>query len=60
MKIKISRRALRTLPAVSKPTVFYDSDLTGFGLKASATGALSFVVEYRLGAGGRGVSKRSR
>lgn len=58
MKIKIGRRALRTLPTVSKPTVFYDTDLTGFGLKASATGASSFVVEYRPGAGGRGVSKR--
>src|SRR3954447_10460168 len=58
MKIKIGRRALRTLPTVSKPTVFYDTDLTGFGLKTSATGAMSFVVEYRPGAGGRGVSKR--
>jgi hypothetical protein len=27
---------LVSLPAVAKPTVFYDSDLTGFGLKAYA------------------------
>jgi hypothetical protein len=58
VKIKISRRALSALPAVSRPTVFYDTDLTGFGLKASPTGALSFIVEYRPGAGGRNVSKR--
>src|SRR3954467_8399514 len=58
MKIKISRRALNSLPAVSRPTVFYDTDLTGFGLKASPTGALSYIVEYRPGVGGRGVHKR--
>lgn len=58
MKIKIGRRALSALPAVTRPTIFYDVDLTGFGLKASPTGALSYVVEYRPGAGGRGVSKR--
>ncbi|MDP1867088.1 MAG: tyrosine-type recombinase/integrase [Bradyrhizobium sp.] len=58
MKIKIGRRALSALPAVTRPTVFYDIDLTGFGLKASPTGALSYIVEYRPGAGGRSVSKR--
>jgi integrase len=58
MKIKIGRRALSALPAVTRPTIFYDTDLTGFGLKASPTGALSFIVEYRPGAGGRSVSKR--
>jgi integrase len=58
MKIKIGRRALSALPAVTRPTIFYDTDLTGFGLKASPTGALSYVVEYRPGAGGRNVSKR--
>jgi integrase len=58
MKIKIGRRALSALPAVTRPTIFYDTDLTGFGLKASPTGALSYIVEYRPGAGGRSVSKR--
>lgn len=58
MKIKIGRRALATLPAVTRPSIFYDNDLTGFGLKASPTGALSYIVEYRPGAGGRSVSKR--
>jgi integrase len=58
MKIKIGRRALSSLPAVTRPTIFYDTDLTGFGLKASPTGALSYVVEYRPGAGGRNVAKR--
>ena len=58
VKIKIGRRAFSTLPAVGRPTVFHDTDLTGFGLKAAPTGAASFIVEYRPGAGGHGVSKR--
>src|SRR5260370_32202589 len=58
MKIRIGGLALSALPAVSRPTIFYDTDFTGFGLKASPTGALSFIVEYRPGAGGRSVSKR--
>jgi hypothetical protein len=31
MKIKIGRRALSALPAVTNPAVFYDTDLTGSG-----------------------------
>jgi integrase len=57
-KIKISRRSLASLPPVAKPTVFYDTELTGFGLKARPTGALSWIIEYRPGAGGRGVPTR--
>ena len=56
--VKLGRRALASLPAVSKPTTYYDTDLTGFGLKVMPSGALSWIVEYRPGAGGRGVSKR--
>jgi integrase len=56
--IKISRRALSGLPRVTKPTVFYDTDLTGFGLRAYPSGALSWVIEYRPGAGGRGAPFR--
>lgn len=56
--LKLGRRTLATLPKVRKPTVYYDTDLTGFGLKAFPSGALSWIVEYRPGAGGRGVSKR--
>ncbi|MEH2546889.1 integrase [Bradyrhizobium sp. AZCC 2262] len=56
--LKLGRRAVTGLPAVSKPTIFYDSDLTGFGVKAMPSGALSWIVEYRPGEGGRRVAKR--
>jgi integrase len=56
--LKLGRRAVTGLPTVTRTTIFYDSDLTGFGIKAMASGALSWIVEYRPGAGGRGVTKR--
>ena len=56
--LKLGRRAVSGLPTVTKTTIFYDDTLTGFGVKATSTGALSWIVEYRPGEGGRRVSKR--
>lgn len=56
--LKLGRRSVTGLPAVTKTTIFYDSDLTGFGVKVTPTGAQSWVVEYRPGEGGRRVAKR--
>src|SRR5688500_2224487 len=36
----------------------YDADLPGFGIKVTPAGAQSWIIEYRPGAGGRGVAKR--
>jgi len=62
--IKLGRRALSNVGEVSKPTVLYDSDLKGFGLRImppsgrNPKGARTWIVEYRPGAGGRGVAKK--
>lgn len=56
--LKISRSTVGKLPAVEKPTVFYDADLKGFGLKVQPSGARSWIVEYRPGISGRGTAKR--
>jgi len=56
--IKISKRSITAIEPVAKPTIFYDTDLTGFGLKAQPSGIFSWIIEYRPGAGGRGVSPR--
>lgn len=61
---KINRRLLNQLSPVEQPTIIYDSDLKGFGLKLlppsgkNPDGAKSWIVEYRPGSGGRGVAKR--
>jgi integrase len=55
--LKLTKRAIDAIGPVEKPTVFYDSDLTGFCLKVLPSGAKRWCVEYRSGAGGRGVGK---
>ena len=56
--IKLTRRNVSALQPAAKPVTYYDSDLKGFGLKIMPSGARSWIVEYRPGAGGRGVAKK--
>jgi integrase len=51
------KRTMDAIEPVDKPTIFYDSDLTGFCLKVLPSGAKRWCVEYRSGAGGRSVGK---
>lgn len=55
---KLTRRAVSALKPSETPVAYYDSDLPGFGLRIRPTGAASWFVEYRPGAGGRAVAKR--
>lgn len=56
--IKITRKAVADIVPGEKPVIYYDATLKGFGLKVMPTGAKSWIIEYRPGAGGRGVSKK--
>ncbi|OAM77134.1 tyrosine-type recombinase/integrase [Devosia elaeis] len=56
--IKIGRRTLAAIKPAARPTTFFDTDVRGFGLLVRPSGARSWILEYRPGAGGRGVSKR--
>lgn len=55
---RLTRKFVTGVLPGSKPVTYFDTDLKGFGLKVMPTGAQSWVVEYRPGAGGRGVSKK--
>lgn len=56
--MKISRRTVADIATPERPTTFYDDGLSGFGLIVRPGGSRSWIIEYRPGAGGRGVAKR--
>jgi integrase len=55
--LKLTKRVIDAIALVDKPTIYYDSDLTGFCLKILPSGTKRWCVEYRSGAGGRSVGK---
>ena len=48
----ISKRTVEAL-SVEKDTVFWDRELTGFGVRVYPSGRKSYIVNYRAGDGGR-------
>jgi hypothetical protein len=55
---RISKRAMDSFGPAAKPYIVFDRDLTGFGLRVMPSGAKTWIVEYRPGAGGRKIFKR--
>lgn len=56
--IRIARRNIAAINATDKPVVYFDDTLKGFGLLVRPSGSRSWILEYRPGAGGRGVAKK--
>ena len=55
---KLSKRIVDQLEPGPKPYFVYDEELTGFGVRVGPSGAKSWFIEYRPGAGGRNAPKR--
>ena len=62
--LRLGRSELKQIGPVAKPTVIYDDDLKGFGLRImppssrNSAGTRSWFVEFRPGGGGRAIAKR--
>jgi len=56
VQIKITKRSVDAVRATSSDQFLWDTDLKGFGLKVTARGAKSYIVQYRMG--GRGLPTR--
>jgi len=56
--MKLTQRNVEALEKQAKPYVVYDDDLKGFGIKVFPSGVMSWIVEYRPGAGGRRTNKK--
>ncbi|PTU30954.1 tyrosine-type recombinase/integrase [Stenotrophobium rhamnosiphilum] len=47
--LKLSEQSVKSLlPLVGKDTFYYDSELTGFGVKVAASGSRSYFIETRI------------
>jgi hypothetical protein len=57
---RITKRTVDSARPRDKPFIIFDAAVKGFGVRVMPTGARSFVLEYRPGAGGRSVAKRRR
>jgi integrase len=57
-QIKITKRSIDALRPAERPTIAFDEDLPGFGVRVMPSGLKTFVVEYRPNGGGRAVNKR--
>ena len=53
IKVTLNKRNVESLKSAEKPFIAWDDKLTGFGLRVQPTGVRSYIVNYRVGAGGR-------
>ena len=49
--VNITKRWLEALKPPAKDTVWWDTELRGFGVRATPNGSVSFLVQYRNGQG---------
>lgn len=45
-RIKLSRRSVAALEPVTRRTILYDTELTGFGLRVNLSGVSMWIIEY--------------
>ena len=53
VKLTIAKRAIDSFEPADRPWIAWDDKLTGFGVLVHPSGVKSFIVNYRLGSGGR-------
>lgn len=46
---KISKRTVDSIPIGPKENYLWDTDLKGFGVKVTAAGSISYLIQYRMG-----------
>jgi integrase len=56
--LRLGARTINEVKASTKPVLYFDDDLKGFGLKVTPADARSWFVEYRVGEGGRTAPKK--
>ena len=55
---RLTKRALDEIAPVSRPTIIYDTELKGFGVRVMPSGSKAWIVEFRPNGGGRKVATK--
>ncbi len=55
---KVTKRNVDALEATGAEYVAWDSDVTGFGVRVRASGAKTYIVQYRAGAGRKAPTRK--
>ena len=56
--MKLLKRTIDALPPSAQEQVYFDDDLSGFGLRVYPTGRKVFLVQYRVGGGRTGRQRK--
>ena len=56
--VRITKKSIDEIKPTGAEFIVWDKDLTGFGLRVRANGAMSFVVVYRAGNGRKAAVKK--
>ena len=54
----LNKRNVESLKPADKPFIAWDDKLTGFGLRVQLSGVRAYIVNYRVGTGGRRATNR--
>ena len=55
---RLTKRTLDGISPVNRPTIIYDSELKGFGVRVMQSGSKAWIVEFRPNGGGRKVATK--
>lgn len=58
MTTRLTKKTIDALSPRERTYIAFDADLTGFGCRVMPSGVKTFIIEYRPGAGGRGVATK--
>lgn len=56
--VTLTRRTIDAVTPAASRSVFWDSDVPGFGVRIESSGLKSFLIRYRVGEGGRGAPRK--
>ena len=58
VKLTLTKRTVENLQPADKPWIAWDDRVSGFGVRVQPSGVKAFIINYRIGSGGRRARNR--